>query len=526
VDGVCCENACSDTCVSCNQAGRQGKCTAYASGSDPESECGSGSDPCRHTCNGAGTCDAPKSGTFCGICASCDGAGTCTRFDPALCGVEGADGGADAGAGATGGNGGATGTGGQGGTGGSTGLGGNRGGTGGNSGAGGNAGESGSSLGGSSGRTDGGSVGAGGSSRADAGGTNDSSDAGRSFPSVDADQPDATRSMATDTIGPDGSGSLQTDAGFATKLHRSGCNCDFGRTGPDWPALPLLLLGGVLLWRRLRRREVQGIAALVLLLFATCTAPDPTGGHRLKPNRFAMGSVPATESAAWTHMALAIPPVPSPRYLLAAAFDDTREKLVTFGGLAGDVTIGAAVKASQEIWEWDPVTSAWTNRTPAGVKPGARGGAGMVYDSTRRVFVIFGGRSMTGLWMGDPWQRSGWQLHSRTGLRSRRRLQRQELHYLFQHGGLRLRVLRGRGVLRECLRRRLQVLQPGRAPRPVFSLCRRQRSTRRMRPGRWRLPLDLQRRGCLRLSTTRNTLRDLSGLRWQRGVPGFIQLDS
>ncbi len=80
-DGVCCENACNGTCVSCNQPGRPGKCTAYASGSDPESECGVASDPCHSTCNGAGACDAPKSGTSCGICATCDSVGTCTHFD-------------------------------------------------------------------------------------------------------------------------------------------------------------------------------------------------------------------------------------------------------------------------------------------------------------------------------------------------------------------------------------------------------------------------------------------------------------
>jgi len=60
VDGVCCESACDGACVSCNQTGRAGKCTAYTIGSDPESECGGGSDACRMVCNGAGRAMLPN----------------------------------------------------------------------------------------------------------------------------------------------------------------------------------------------------------------------------------------------------------------------------------------------------------------------------------------------------------------------------------------------------------------------------------------------------------------------------------
>ncbi len=50
-DGVCCTNACVGPCRSCNQPSATGICQGYASGTDPEIECQSGT-----TCNGVGAC--------------------------------------------------------------------------------------------------------------------------------------------------------------------------------------------------------------------------------------------------------------------------------------------------------------------------------------------------------------------------------------------------------------------------------------------------------------------------------------
>jgi hypothetical protein len=115
-----------------------------------------------------------------------------------------------------------------------------------------------------------------------------------------------------------------------------------------------------------------------------------------------MGPVPPTESATWTHLAIPTSLTPQPRYLQSAAFDETRNVLVMFGGLLGDGS--GFEKGASDIWEWDPATGAWTNRTPASTKPSPRGGAGMVYDSTRKVFLIFGGRSSTGYDFEDTWE--------------------------------------------------------------------------------------------------------------------------
>jgi hypothetical protein len=110
VDGVCCGNACTGPCRSCNQPSNDGTCLAYAQGSDPAGECSGGL-----TCNGAGACGPPVGGpkangelcgagsecmsTFCkdGVCCNnaCDGTcrscatGTCTNVtrkpDPPEC---------------------------------------------------------------------------------------------------------------------------------------------------------------------------------------------------------------------------------------------------------------------------------------------------------------------------------------------------------------------------------------------------------------------------------------------------------
>jgi len=89
-DGVCCDSPCDGTCVSCNQVGRMGKCSPFTAGSDPQNECGLGSDVCRSTCNGAGACDYPQAGTPCGPCQVCDGNGVCwLDSTPYLCSTGG-----------------------------------------------------------------------------------------------------------------------------------------------------------------------------------------------------------------------------------------------------------------------------------------------------------------------------------------------------------------------------------------------------------------------------------------------------
>ena len=91
-DGVCCNSACTGACVSCNQVGQAGKCSPFAAGTDPQSECGRGAGVCKSSCDGVGNCAYPGYGVSCGNCMTCDGSGTCTSYDP-YCGGSGGDGG-------------------------------------------------------------------------------------------------------------------------------------------------------------------------------------------------------------------------------------------------------------------------------------------------------------------------------------------------------------------------------------------------------------------------------------------------
>jgi hypothetical protein len=404
VDGVCCENACDGKCVSCNQASRAGKCSDYAGGSDPENDCGSGSGICRSTCNGAGGCDSPQRGIVCGPCQICDGAGACIVPDPLACAPSDNR---DASAGGTGGSGG---TGGAGGAGGASG----RGGAGDAGPAGGVvSGGAGGSLGG------GGSSGAGGSSSGRDGGRDAlPPDAGSAGDAREASLPDAERTGgARDASVPDAystglarDASL-SDAGRIAGLGHSGCDCDLGQTPATRSGLPFALLVVALLLRRLRRHRPGSLGRLgfpwqalaSLLLLATCSETNPGKDPRLESSRAALGTVPATESASWTRIDVPPPPSPAPRYLQSAVFDETRKVLVMFGGLSG-VSLDPYAEALQDLWEWNPVTSTWTNRTPSGNKPTARSGAGMVFDSARNKFIIFGGRSTTNFDLADTWE--------------------------------------------------------------------------------------------------------------------------
>jgi len=315
-DGVCCDSPCDGTCVSCNQVGRTGKCSPFTAGSDPQNECGLGSDVCRSTCNGAGACDYPQAGTPCGPCQVCDGNGVCwLDSTPYLCNTGGTGGGGAGGSGGAGGVGGsgiggaggaggvATGggsiiggtmVGGAGGTmvggtmvGGAGGLG--SGGSGGRGSAGGSiiggtmvGGAGGLGSGGSGGRggsgvagtivggagaaggvtsgASGGHAGAisGGANAGGAGGVTSGGAGGQAgtISGGAGGSPDAGRdSIPPDAGSPDGRRDARPpDAGSTGRLGHKGCDCDLGHTPADGPGLPFALLSAALFWRRVRRR--------------------------------------------------------------------------------------------------------------------------------------------------------------------------------------------------------------------------------------------------------------------------------
>jgi hypothetical protein len=163
------------------------------------------------------------------------------------------------------------------------------------------------------------------------------------------------------------------------------------------------LLGIVFLWKRLRQRQLRVGALMGLLLVATCSEAPPGNDPQIESSHAALGTVPATESATWTRIDVPPTPSPTPRFLQSAAFDETRNVLVMFGGLTG-VNLNPYEEALQDLWEWNPATSTWTKRTISGSRPIARSGAGMVFDSVRNKFIIFGGRSVTNYDLADTWE--------------------------------------------------------------------------------------------------------------------------
>jgi hypothetical protein len=288
VDGVCCENACTGTCVSCAVSGKAGKCAPYDVGTDPQNECGKGTGVCKSICDGVGSCVYPSSSTPCANCMACDGWGSCSSYDP-YCRYSGGGGGTGGYSTGRGGSGGyTTGRGGSGGYttiipfGGTIPLRGGSGGTiliGGSGGAGGTTTARGGS-GGAGGTTTarGGSggtfvvIGTGGAStttaRGGSGGTTfvvigtggattvvsgsggtTTSDAGAGGKADGGSPKDGSR----------GGNFGGVDAITTARLHRSGCYCTLGRAAPSTaPELrvPLLAAAAALLvWRARRRRR-------------------------------------------------------------------------------------------------------------------------------------------------------------------------------------------------------------------------------------------------------------------------------
>jgi len=107
VDGVCCNNACTDTCKSCSTTEAPGTCSFVANGLPPRtaSVCPKGDvTTCGldGTCNGAGACRKYAAGTVCkpGVCDGaavdsvnvCDGIGRCKPGPETVCAPFGCDG--------------------------------------------------------------------------------------------------------------------------------------------------------------------------------------------------------------------------------------------------------------------------------------------------------------------------------------------------------------------------------------------------------------------------------------------------
>lgn len=80
---------------------------------------------------------------------------------------------------------------------------------------------------------------------------------------------------------------------------------------------------------------------------------------------------------------------PPARWQIAMAYDKARKTTTLFGGVASDFTTEL-----QDIWEHNGLTNTWTDRTPGSIPtewPVVRLFSGVGYDDTRGKVVIFGG---------------------------------------------------------------------------------------------------------------------------------------
>jgi hypothetical protein len=108
-----------------------------------------------------------------------------------------------------------------------------------------------------------------------------------------------------------------------------------------------------------------------------------------------------------TWAAHTVPTSPSVRHDFGLVWDSVRKKAVLFGGISIDIS-GVSGVPKQDIWEWDPESGAWTERTVQGSKPSQRHAMGMAFDATRNKVVVFGGSDISSggnrndLWDWDP----------------------------------------------------------------------------------------------------------------------------
>jgi hypothetical protein len=83
-------------------------------------------------------------------------------------------------------------------------------------------------------------------------------------------------------------------------------------------------------------------------------------------------------------------------------FDSTRKKFVIFGGTDMDQN------DYQDTWEWDPTAGAFTDRTGSGPLPDARTEHSMVFEKSTGKVLLFGGEAIFGdnppadTWEWDP----------------------------------------------------------------------------------------------------------------------------
>jgi hypothetical protein len=90
---------------------------------------------------------------------------------------------------------------------------------------------------------------------------------------------------------------------------------------------------------------------------------------------------------------------PDPRIHLGATYDAARARVVVFGGASDSYC------CLGDTWEWDG--KRWSYFPAMRTSPAPRAGHTLVYDTTRKRSVLFGGRDSRGVVLGDVWEWDG-----------------------------------------------------------------------------------------------------------------------
>ncbi|MGH7724418.1 MAG: Kelch repeat-containing protein [Candidatus Eiseniibacteriota bacterium] len=108
-------------------------------------------------------------------------------------------------------------------------------------------------------------------------------------------------------------------------------------------------------------------------------------------------SLPLTGTPRWTHLSpMGVPP--SPREAHSAIYDPVGDRMLVFGGHDG--------APRGDVWELTLAgTPQWTQLTPGGSPPAARGGHSAIYDPLRHRMLVVAGLGAGGV-LGDVWQLS------------------------------------------------------------------------------------------------------------------------
>src|SRR5215217_4252234 len=102
-----------------------------------------------------------------------------------------------------------------------------------------------------------------------------------------------------------------------------------------------------------------------------------------------LGDTWVWDGGAWTQVA---DTGPDPRFLHGMVYDDSRQRVVLFGGYGSTPPFG-------DTWEWDGTE--WTQIADTG--PSERYVPAMAFDRSRECQVLFGGY-FQGTWFNDTWE--------------------------------------------------------------------------------------------------------------------------